>query len=363
VTTQGSLKLIYDAEPASPPAPLGEVVGRDAELAVLRDLLTTGSQRLVTITGLSGVGKTMVALELAGALHRSRGFPVLWSSAADVRTPYHTPNRSDQLSALIRTGIGGLFTASDAGVGELDGLIGQRPTLLVLDGYDPAAVRMDRVIDLLQACRGLRVLATAPAPFEVHGERVFPLLPLAAPRGDHDYNLASLARVPAVQLLIRHIREVRTEFELDAANAAAVAALCQRLDGIPAVLAAVASWFLVDEASTLLGYVTHDPFGLIGETLPELRSALCHALGELGPAESVALGRLAAAAPGWSISDAVGLTGMPPVACARLVRRLLTLGLIRPADETDRARFQVVDLVRAVRAEQQPSGQARAAVG
>jgi transcriptional regulator with XRE-family HTH domain len=361
VASHGSLKLIYEADPPGPPAPLGELVGREAELAALRDLLTAGSQRLVTITGLGGVGKTILALHLAGAVHRSRAFPVLWSSAAGVRTPYRTPNRSDQFAELIRAGIGGLFATAAPASAELAELIGQRPTLMVLDGYDPAAVRLDRVIGLLQACGGLRVLATAPAPFDVHGERPFPLLPLAVPRPGRDYNLASLARVPAAQLLLRHIREVQTDFELDRSNAAAIAALCQRLDGIPAALAAVASWFLVDDASTLLDYLTHDAGGLIEEMLPELREALCRALSGLRPAESMTLACLAGAEPGWSITDAVGLTGLPPVTCAGLVRRLLTLGLVRPADETDRTRFQVVELFAALRREQPLGGHLHAA--
>lgn len=348
VSTPGTVKMLYDAEPVPPPAPLGEIVGREAELAVLADLLTTGSQRLVTVTGLCGVGKTMLAMEAAGALHRTNGFPVLWSSAAGGTTPTGPAQHRDQLAALIDTGISGLFAEAEPSVAQLRALIGQRPTLLVLDGYDPHQVRMDQVVALLQDCRELRVLATARTPFDVRGERVVPLTPLPTPAAGRDYNLATLGQMPAVRLLTSHAREIHPDFTLDSANAPAVAALVRRLDGIPAVLVATASWFLLDEPAGVLAFAEHDPFGLIADALPDLRASLARTVTGLGRDAAAVLDALSTAPPGWSIADAVGLTEVSPVACARLVRRLLLLGLIRPADETDRTRFQVLVLVRAL---------------
>lgn len=175
----------------------------------------------MTITGLGGVGKSRLAQEVAGGVHESGGVLVLWSSE---RNP------------LLRTG----------GPGDLAVLIGDRPALLVLDGHEPDRVRLDDLAVLLRECRGLRVLATAPAPFGLPGERVFPLTPLAVPEPGTDDPVA-LAAVPSVRLLVREVRQVRPGFTLDRTTAADVAALCRRLDGIPAALEAAACWFLVYE--------------------------------------------------------------------------------------------------------------------
>lgn len=357
LSPDGALRVIYNAEPAAPPAPLGEMIGRDGELAVVGELLATGSQRLVTVTGISGVGKTALALRVAGTLHDTAGLPVLWSAAADRPEADRSTEPSRRLDALVRSGLVRSEVDTEAGPteatltepAELADLIGERPTLVVLDGYDPTRLRADRLVDLLRHCRGLRVLCTAQAPLGIHGERVFPLAPLPVPHPSRPYNLAALARVPAVRMLVRRAREARPEFELDASNAAAVAALCARLDGVPGVLDAVASWFLVDEPAALLSYGERFSFELATEALPDLRDSLERTVASLSPDEAAVLDRLADATPGWSMHEAVGLSRVSPVLCARLVHRLLLLGLIRPAEETDRARFQVLDLVRVLR--------------
>ncbi len=345
--TKADLKLIYESEPAPPPAPLDALVGREMEVALLRELLASGDQRFITTTGLSGVGKSRLAIEVAGVLHRSHSFSVLWSSSSEVTGPYQGAKRPDQLSALIRTGLDGL-TSSDGAVDELAELIDNRPSLIVLDGYERARIRADRLVELLTGCRGLRVLTTARAPLDIHGERTFPLAPLAVPESRHDYNLVSLAGVPATQLFIRYIRHVRPAFELTPANAAAVAALCRRLDGIPAALEAAASWLLLYEPRELLAYLQADPFGVVGDRLPELRELLRHTVSGLDTDESAMLLALSDVDADWSMSEAVELTGIPAVAAARLVRRLSMLGLIRSTDETDRARFLTLNLVRAL---------------
>ncbi|RSM48739.1 XRE family transcriptional regulator [Amycolatopsis balhimycina DSM 5908] len=312
------------ADPAPPPTPLNALLGRDEEVTAVRELLAAGSHRLVTITGLGGVGKSRLAQEVAVGVHESGGVVVLWSSAGGREQP------------LLGTG----------GPGELAVLIGDRPALLVLDGHEPDRVRLDDLAVLLRECRGLRILATAAAPFGLPGERVFPLTPLAVPEpGSSDP--ATLAAVPSVRLLVREVRQVRPGFTLDRTTAADVAALCRRLDGIPAALEAAACWFLVYEPAAVLEHVRTDPFALTADHLPGLRDTLDSAVRGLDAAEVSLLARLTGLDAGWSVGDVAGLTGIPAAAGARFVRRLVLHGLVRPAGQ-DRTRFRTLDLVNAL---------------
>ncbi|MEU7787964.1 helix-turn-helix domain-containing protein [Amycolatopsis sp. NPDC049159] len=311
------------ADPAPPPAPLDALLGRDEEVAAVHELLAAGSHRLVTITGLGGVGKSRLAQEVAVGAHESGGVLVLWSSATSHQD-------------LLRT----------TGLGELAVLVGDRPALLVLDGHPADRVRLDDLAVLLRECRGLRVLATAPAPFGLPGERVFPLSPLAVPDAGVD-DPGALAAVPSVRLLVREVRQVRPGFTVDRTTAADVAALCRRLDGIPAALEAAACWFLVYEPADVLEHVRTDPFALTADHRPGLRDTLDSAVRGLDDAEVSLLARLTGLDAGWSIGDVAVLTGIPAAAGARFVRRLVLHGLVRPAGQ-DRTRFRTLDLVNAL---------------
>ena len=340
----------YDMEPAPPPAPLDTLVGRATEVAVVRDLLVSGSQRLVTVVGLSGVGKTRLAMEVAGGLHESSGFSVVWSSADTEGQRSAVPpaaGQSERLSALVRSGLDSLCGRAEGDPAELASLIGQRPTLLVLDGYPGEQVRTDRIVALLQECRGVRVLITTRAPFEFRDERVFPLAPLDVPAAEPE-NVTRLRDVPSVRLLVRQVRQVQPGFEVTDLNAPAVAELCRELDGVPVALEAVAAWFMLYGPAALLDRLRANPLDFATERLLELADGLRRTVAGLSSTERSALAGLDEAGPGWVMAEAVELTGLSEAACASAVRRLLLLGLVRPVDGTDRTRFQVLRLLRAL---------------
>jgi transcriptional regulator with XRE-family HTH domain len=349
--TTDELRHIYRSDPIGAPAPTDALVGRRAEIAVLAGSLAARSQRLMTVTGLAGVGKTRLALEVAGVLHGSDRIAVLWASAG---SSYPTLSGAQpghrQLATAIRTGLDGLLATSDGRPGRLGALVTAHPTLVVLDGYGTNDVRADRIMELLRDCGGVRVLLTSEAPHGLSGEQVFPLAPLALPEHRYEQGPAGLAMVASVRLLTRHIRQVRPEFVLTASNSRAVAALCHCADGIPGALEAVASWFAVYEPGVLRDYVEADPFDFLA-TLPAgnggtgLRERLRRTIDALDPAERSLLGRLAGLDEAWSVADAVAMTGLRPARCARLVRRLLVQGVVR-TDGGPGRRFRVLNLVR-----------------
>lgn len=335
------MKLAFDTGPVAPPAPLDTVVGREAEVSMLSDLLGTGSLRLVTVTGLPGVGKSRIALETAGLLHREHRLPVLWISAPD-QSAASSDACSGPVSALVALALGRpAMAAARTALAELCELLGDRLTLLVLDGYEQAGVDADALAGLLRHCGRLRVLITARRPFQLPGERQFPLAPLAVPPRRADRDLTELAEVDSVKLLTRCIGQ--PTFRLSDGNCAAVAELCRLLDGIPASLQVAASWFMVYSPEALVEHLRNDPFAFIGR---DQSDSLSSVLGAQADDERALLARLCTVEGAWSITDAARLSGLAPTDCAWLVRRLLMRGVLRASSESKPGGFAVLELIK-----------------
>jgi predicted ATPase/DNA-binding XRE family transcriptional regulator len=344
-TTNDQLSALYRANPIPPPSRVDGLLGRDAELAALHGAFRSAGRPIVTIIGPSGVGKSRLALEVAGHLHQASRFGVLWTSSDEAR-PTGTPVAPAPLAVVIRSGLDGLLTASGAELGELAGVIGEHPTLLVLDGHDPNEVRMDRVGRLMQRCAGLRVLATADRQFQVPGEQAFLLPPLAVPDHPGPHSPANLADMASIRLLVSRARQVRPELDVTPENAGDIAVLTRCVDGLPAGLQALASWFAMYEPAELRQHAEADPFGLLDDDGAGVRESLGESLTGLTDAERDCVGELARLGTGFSISDAAAVTGLGSAVCARLLRRLLAQGVIRPEAGQRRSRFRVLNLIR-----------------
>ncbi|MEV4643130.1 helix-turn-helix domain-containing protein [Actinoplanes sp. NPDC049548] len=304
-----------------PPVAPAEIVGRDAEARVLTDLLTVHGQRLVAVVGVAGVGKTRLLLDVAGIVQRDADWSVLWVPAADL----------DGLPAA-----------------DLAATIGDRDTLLVVDGHGDARIPA-ALVDVLHQCRGTRVVITAVDPGSVTGAQVFPLPPLEVPtRGDED-DLVALAQVGSVRLLITQLRRFRPTFRLRGENAAAVAGLCRALDGIPRALEFAAAWCLVHTPEQLLEEIRRDPLTLRAPLTatadsPDLWASMRRTLDTVDPALREHLNRLAELDGAWSIPEAAGLIGCRTAELAWAVQALLIQGVIR----CRAGRFAVLNLVQAL---------------
>ncbi|GAA4932631.1 hypothetical protein GCM10023334_040090 [Nonomuraea thailandensis] len=345
-----TFQLIRDSEFARPPLSLNAIVGRDAEAHALADMLTSARLRLVAITGLSGIGKSRLALEVAELLHCSHGIPVLWSAPPEVQTPYLAAPVQGQLSGLIRHALDALFDPVGDSANRLSTLIGDQPTLLVLDGYDDVQAPADHLIPLLQKARGLRILRTVRRSGGMPGEQTSPLSPLSVPETGRGHSPDRLAEVSSVRMLVSRIRLVRPDFTLTAANAEAVAEICRRLDGVPAALEMAAPWLLVCEPQDLLTQVRADPFVVIGQPAsdvgkPGLNTVLDEVVTLLPEAERTLMEHLITVEASMSITESAQLSGLSVATCGALVRRLVVHGVLRhEAGET--MRFRVLNLIR-----------------
>jgi non-specific serine/threonine protein kinase len=207
------------------PAELTSFVDRRDELAEVRRLLA--ESRLVTLTGIGGVGKTRLALRVAAGLRRAFRDGVWLLELDQLRE-----------EALVAQAIAGALGLQDragyAPAETLAGYLAGRQLLLVLDNCEHVVDAVAKLADqLLRAASGLRVLATSRESLNIDGEMVLPVPPLAAPDAGQPLTAAELGLFPAVRLFAERAAQVVPGFAVTEANMAAVAGICGRLEGLP----------------------------------------------------------------------------------------------------------------------------------
>ncbi len=224
------------AQGTSVPRPPTSFVGRDDDLAGL--LKRLAAERLVTLTGPGGVGKTRLAAEAAARL----AGPAWFAELAPVTDPAEVPYAVLDALGLRERSIAhrASDTAGDA-AGRLCAFLADRDAVLVLDNcehvIDAAAALAAR---LLAGCPRVRILATSREPLQIPGEALQVVAPLAIP-SETDVPVITSAN-PAVRLLADRAAAVLDGFELSEANAAAVARICRTLDGMPLAIELAAPW-------------------------------------------------------------------------------------------------------------------------
>ena len=211
------------------PVPMTRLVGRDGDLERLCAAIARPEVRLVTLTGTGGVGKTRLALAATAALGEAFPHGLFFVALATVR----------DTEVMWKTLADGLnVNAEGKPADAVTAYLAERRALLVLDNLEQLDGAAGVVAALLAAVPGLVVLATSRRPLHVLGEREFPVPALEVPR---DADVETVAACGAVQLFVQQADMVRPGFAITEDNAADVAAICRRLDGLPLALELAAS--------------------------------------------------------------------------------------------------------------------------
>jgi predicted ATPase/DNA-binding XRE family transcriptional regulator len=290
------------------PAPATPLVGRDHEAASVLRLLLRGDVRLLTLTGPGGVGKTRLALEVAG---RSRGAfadGVAFVPLAPLGDPDLVP--SALAEALGIREVAGR-TLREALEQHLQGM----QMLLLIDNFEHLMGAAPLVADLLGACPGLTVLVTSRAPLRLGGEHQFPVPPLPLPEGACPVSAGASERSAAVELFRQRAQAVSPDFELADADAATVTRICRRLDGLPLAIELAAARIKLFPPRALLDRLDRG-LHLLGRgarDLPErqqtLRDAIAWSYDLLDVGEQALFRRLAVFAGGCSPEAAEAVCG------------------------------------------------------
>ncbi|HSJ25954.1 MAG TPA: BTAD domain-containing putative transcriptional regulator [Longimicrobiales bacterium] len=205
------------------PLELTSFIGREHELAALREIIA--ASRLITLTGAGGSGKSRLARELAPHIPGVRDSGIVWVELAPVTDP------SLVGAAILRA----LDPAAEQGANVaavISGILQDRSPVLVLDNCEHVVDACATLVDtLLRACPGLRILATSREALAVPGERAWLVPPLGLPPANA--TPVQVATSDAVRLFVERAQDVMPAFNLTATNAAVVADICVRLDGIP----------------------------------------------------------------------------------------------------------------------------------
>jgi predicted ATPase/transcriptional regulator with XRE-family HTH domain len=283
--------------PLAVPAPTTPLLGRAEELVAAVDLVLARGCRLLTIAGPGGVGKTRFVVELASkcALRFADGATVV--SLASLQSPELL---TDTLVHAVGVGAGAGGRPFDALAAHLR----QRHMLLVLDNFEHLLAGASVVSDLLTLCPRLSTLVTSRSILHVQPEYVFQLPPLELPT--------------ATELFVARARAVRPDFELDADNAADVAAICRRLDGLPLAIELAAARIRRLSPHALLLRLERRLPTLIGgaRDLPDrhrtLRSALAWSYALLSSPERRLLRRLSVFSGGASLEAVEAVCAVDP---------------------------------------------------
>jgi predicted ATPase/DNA-binding CsgD family transcriptional regulator len=230
--------------------PLTLLLGREQELAEVCALLRRAEVRLLTLTGVGGVGKTRLALEAARVLQADFPEGIWFVPLAPVSNP-------DRVIPTIAQTLG-LWEAEDRPLLEhLQTYLGNRHLLLVLDNFEQILSAAPALAALLAFCPALHLLVTSRAVLHLSGEYEFAVQPLPVPDLAHLPDQQRLAEVATVALFLQRTQAIQPSFTLTPANAPTIAEICARLEGLPLAVELAAARIKLLPPTALLTRLAH----------------------------------------------------------------------------------------------------------
>ena len=342
---------VQDGGPHSLPATTTSLLGREQAVDEVVGMLAGGQARLVTLTGPGGVGKTRLAAAVAGRTAGRFGSGAVFVPLAGVTKPEQVLG---SIARAAGAGLGGAGSPLEALIEQF----GDDRLLLILDNLEQVIDAAGDLGELLARCPGLAILATSRTVLGLRAEQEYPVPPLPLPADPADVPIGELLASPAVALFVDRARAVRHDFALTDRNAAAVAEICRRLEGLPLAIELAAARIRLLDPDALAGRLARSldflDAGMVD--LPErqrtLRATVQWSVGLLDDAERSLLEVVAVFVDGWTIEAAAQVAGLDEDRALALSEELARHSLIQ-LDPTERGvRPRMLETVRAFVAEQ-----------
>jgi predicted ATPase/DNA-binding CsgD family transcriptional regulator len=335
------------------PVPLTSFVGREREVAAVADLVRRPDVRLLTLTGPGGVGKTRLALRVAEEVADAFPDGVWFVALAPIRDP-----------TLVGSAIARALDVWETGGRTIEGgvreALRERRVLLILDNFEHVLDAGPLVVDLLAACPSLTALVTSRAVLRVSGEHAVAVPPLSlpapgsAPGSAPDPNRSTTSE--AIRLFVERAAAAKSDFAVAESDVNAIAAICDKLDGLPLAIELAAARVRLLPLPALLAKLERRLALLTGGArdqpvrLRSMRDAIAWSHDLLTRDEQRLFRRLAVFVGGFTLAAAevvavgAGDLGLDPL---EGVASLVDQSLVRPEDGPEgELRFGMLETIR-----------------
>jgi predicted ATPase/class 3 adenylate cyclase len=330
-----------ESYPGNLPAQASSFIGRDLEMSRVAAALETS--RVVTITGVGGVGKTRLAIQTAADMLPRYRDGVWLVELAAVRDP-----------AGVREAVLGAFGLANLAGTSLEDALARKELLLLLDNCEHLLGPVSRLVTRIeQTCPSVVVLATSREGMAIAGEQLIALPPLGA--GAPGDAIEHLIQTDAVSLFVERARHVKSDFALTENNSAAVSEICQRLDGIPLAIELAAARIIALSPSELVRRLDRR-FQMLAsgrrgavERHATLRAAIDWSYDLLTAAEQRLLARLAVFTGGCTLEAIEEVCEGSPVERGEaidLITSLVSRSLVVADDNGNGTRYRVLETIR-----------------
>ena len=327
------------------PATLNSLIGREQEIADIREYLQNEAIRLVTLMGPPGIGKTRLSIETARALLPDFADGVFFVALAILDDPHAIA------SAIIRA-LGYIENGHTAPTDQLKQGIGEKQMLIVLDNCEHLIEEASSIAsELLSACPHLKVLSTSRESFRISGEWIYLVPAFDIPKDSPQIELANVSDFPALTLFAERARAVQPSFKLTSDNIPTIAEICSQLDGLPLGIELIAARMRFMSPQALLERMSGqfvlaaDGMRAPSERQKTLRNAIDWSYHLLSEQEQKLFVYLSVFSGGFTLADAEAIFArtVTEKSVTELVALLLDKSLIRrAARESSEDRYQML---------------------
>jgi predicted ATPase/class 3 adenylate cyclase/Tfp pilus assembly protein PilF len=341
------------------PSQVTAFVGRERELADVKQRLEAPGVRLLTLTGPGGTGKTRLALQVASELVEHYPDGVWFVPLAPIASP-------GRVASAIAEVLGVRESPGEPIADSLRSYLRSRRLLLLLDNFEHVVDAAPLVSTLLAEDPGLQVLATSRTPLRISGEQELPIQPLGLPASQTGLRPDEALASEAVRLFVDRAQAVRAGFALTEQNVDAVVAICRRLDGLPLAIELAAARMRLLSPEAILARLDSRLSLLTGgsrdhpERQQTLRAAIAWSHDLLDASEKALFRRLAVFAGGWTLEAAESIVNaatdpdIPVIDCLESLRdnSLIRLWYVDSSEESANPRFAMLQTIREFAREQ-----------